>query len=137
MTQRTLRWAAISVLCLCPLPPKAEASIPTSTQVGWIVAGIAASGAAIGVGLYFAFNHSHSIRGCAASGANGLELRNEGDQKNFHLLGMTADVKPGDRVRVSGKHKKAPKGSSGNPTFLVEKLAKDYGVCEGASMKPQ
>jgi hypothetical protein len=51
-------------------------------------------------------------------------------------LGITSDVKPGDRVRVQGKKKAIGKSSSGNPTFLVEKLAKDYGACKTPSVKP-
>jgi hypothetical protein len=97
---------------------------------------IAAAGAAIGIGVYYAFNHSHSIKGCVVTGPNGLELQNEGDQRTFLLQGITADVRLGDRVSVKGKKAKNAKGNSGNPTFLVEKLTKDFGVCKVASANP-
>ena len=99
------------------------------TDAEWIIVGIAATGAAIGIGLYYAFHHSHSLKGCAVSGPNGLELQTESDQQTFQLLGVTADVKAGDRVKVIGKIKKNGKADTSNRSFLVEKLAKDYGAC--------
>lgn len=96
-------------------------------EVG-IVAGIAGAGAAVGIGIYFAVHHGHSLRGCAVSGPNGLQLQNQGDQQTYALTGEVADIKPGDRVRVSGKKEKK---SAGDPQdFLVAKLTKDYGACK-------
>jgi hypothetical protein len=70
------------------------------------------------------------------TGPNGLELQNEGDQRTFLLQGITADVKSGNRVSVKGKKAKNAKGGSGKPTFLVEKLAKDFGACRVALVNP-
>jgi hypothetical protein len=130
----------IFLLCLCLLPVQTPAQIgqigPSNGQVGAIIGGIAGCGAAIGVVVYFALTRPPSIKGCAVTGPNGLELKNEGDGQTFQLLGITSDVKPGDRVRVRGKKKAIGKSGSGNPTFLVEKLAKDYGACKAPSVKP-
>jgi hypothetical protein len=130
----------IFLLCLCLLPVQTPAQ---SGQIGIskgqgdaIIAGIAGAGVAIGIVIYFALSRPPSIKGCAVIGPNGLELKNEGDGQTFQLLGITSDVKPGDRVRVQGKKKAISKSSSGNPTFLVEKLAKDYGACKASSVKP-
>lgn len=137
MIRFSARPLVILLVCVCLLPVNTPAKADSlQTDANWIVVGIAATGAVIGIGIFYAFHHSSSIRGCAVSGPNGLELQNEGDRQTFRLLGITADVKPGDRVRVNGKHKKLASGSSGNPTFLVDKLAKDYGACQAASVKP-
>jgi len=92
----------------------------------------------VGGGITFLIYHdvhqSHLIRGCAVSGQGGLQLQNEGDKQTFMLTGLTPDIKPGDRVRLKGK--KSKKDSSGNRSFLVEELVKDYGPCKAAPATP-
>jgi hypothetical protein len=100
---------------------------PTSGQVIGVALGIAAAGAGIGVGVYFLVRHDHSLTGCTSSGAHGLVLRSEGDGQSYDLAGVTANIRPGARVRVSGKKK--AKQADGNRMFLVEKLPKDFGPC--------
>jgi hypothetical protein len=111
----------IFLVCLCLLSVQTQAQsggpIISKGESTAIIGGIAGCGAAIGVEVYFALTRPPSIKGCAVSGPNGLELKNEGDGKTFHLLGITNDVKPGDRVRVQGKKKAIGKSSSGNPLF--------------------
>jgi hypothetical protein len=68
------------------------------------------------------------LAGCAVSGAHGLELRNQGDQRTYTLAGNVVDIKPGRRVRISGKKGKLPSGDPPRP-YVVEKLQKDYGAC--------
>jgi hypothetical protein len=99
----------------------------TTTQADWIKVGAVAIGAGIGIGVFYAVRHGHSINGCALSGPNGLELQNRGDQQTYALIGEVAGIKPGDRVRVSGKKEK--KSPGGPQEFLVEKLSRDYGSC--------
>jgi hypothetical protein len=128
----------LSALLLCAslllLSKPAKASIPTGGQVVLIFVGVAAIGAAIGVGVYFAVRKAPSITGCAVSSASGLSLQHEGDQQTYTLLGDTAAIKPGDRIRISGKKRK--EYPSGNRDFLVEKLAKDYGPCKTLPATP-
>jgi hypothetical protein len=123
------------LLCLSFLltPKPAKADIISSGQVAAIGVGIAAIGAAIGVGIYFLVRKPPSITGCAASGSEGLSLRNEDDANTYTLIGDTASIKPGERVRVSGKKKKDP---SGQHSFLVEKVSRNYGACQVAAAKP-
>ncbi len=110
------------------IPPWPNFDIgPSKGQVVGVVVGIAAVGAAIGVGVYYAVRHNHSLTGCVVSGANGIELSNEGDHKTYGLVGDMAAIKAGDRVRVSGKKQK--KGSGDAWPFLVEKVSKDFGPC--------
>ena len=71
--------------------------------------------------------HADTLHGCVSSAPNSLLLLNEGDQQPYDLLGDTAAVKAGERVKVSGKKKK---DTSGKRYFLVEKVSKSYGVCK-------
>lgn len=145
MIQKFYRWMVISALCLCLLPLNRTANAQTSFQgltneVNHdidIAIGVTA-GVAGGLTIWAVYHHeSQFIRGCAVSGPNGLELRSIGDQKTYELEGTTAAVKPGDNVRVHGKRKKAPKHSTGNPSFVVDKLTKDYGACPASMTSPQ
>ena len=106
----------------------------TKGQVAGVAAGIAAVGAGIGVGVYFLVRHDHTLTGCTASVANGMVLQNEGDQQRYYLVGVTENIRPGARVRVSGKRK--AKNASGDRTFLVEKLSKDLGPCHAVALAP-
>lgn len=108
----------------------ADNSIPTKGQADLIVAGIVVIGAAIGIGIYVAVRHGSTITGCAASGPDGLVLEDEGDHQSYALMGDVGAVKPGDRVRVSGKKKKA-RGAT-HP-FLVDKVKRDFGACAHSS----
>jgi preprotein translocase subunit Sss1 len=119
---------AICALLLTAAAKPAKAEFITSGQVAWIGVAIGAIGAGIGIGIYYAVRHNRSLTGCAVSGASGLQLQNAGDQQSYALIGDVAGIKPGDRVRVSGKKEKGKPGASRQ--FLVEKLGKDYGACK-------
>lgn len=128
------RWIKLplSLLLLCSLlfttTRQARANdIPSKNQVIGIFVVVAAVGAAIGVGIYFAIRQPPSITGCARSTPNGVALLNEGDQKTYMLMGDTALLKTDERVKIKGKKKK---DASGKPTFLVDKISKDYGTCK-------
>jgi hypothetical protein len=133
---------ATVVACALTVTTTAPASAQSSTPIGgvtksdvvWIGVAVAAIGAGVGVGIYYAVHHNHSLTGCAVSGANGLELQNKGDQQTYALVGAVTAIKPGDRVRVSGKRVKKSAGPA--PQFLVEQLSKDYGSCPGKPATP-
>ena len=117
----------VAAVILFEAEPEAKASIPTNTDIGLIIAGIAAGGAAIGLGVYFAVRQTPSITGCAdADASGGFTLRNENDQQTYSLIGDVGAVKAGDRVRAMGKRKK---DAAGGHTFLVDKV-KDFGPCK-------
>ena len=98
---------------------------------------LATAGAAAGIGAitFFAIHehHAHILKGCVESSADGLQMTNEGDKRNYVLSGDTADLKVGERVRLSG-HKKKANGTQRQ--FVVKKLAKDYGVCHATPATP-
>lgn len=113
--------------------PAYVAGIPGATpgRVAAIGVGLAGAGALIGIGVYYALKHNHSVTGCARSGADGLQFTTESDKQTYSLVGEVATIKPGERVRVSGKKTK-PK-SAATREFLVEKVTRDLGPCEVAS----
>ena len=102
-------------------------------QVVAIGVGIAAIGAAIGVGVYFLVRKPPSITGCAAPGSDGLILRNENDANTYTLMGDTASIKAGERIRLTGKKKSDP---SGQHKFIVDKVSKNYGACKVTATNP-
>jgi hypothetical protein len=88
--------------------------------------------AAIGVGtvvLIAVHSSHHNIKGCAYSDKNGLHIQDGNTMKKFVLTGATPNIKAGDIVRLHGSKVKMAKGATGDQTFVVEKLSKDYGVC--------
>jgi preprotein translocase subunit Sss1 len=119
---------AICALLVTAASKPAKADFLSTGQVVGIGVAIGAIGAGIGIGIYYAVHHGHSLTGCAVSGASGLQLQNEGDQQSYALIGEVAGIKSGDRVRVSGKKGKSNAGAPRQ--FLVEKLGKDYGACK-------
>ncbi|MBS1800374.1 MAG: hypothetical protein JSS95_11145 [Acidobacteria bacterium] len=117
-----------AALLLAPKPAKAE--IPSGGQVAGIAIALVAVGAALGVGIYFLVRKPPHITGCVTSGADGLTLHKESDATTYLLTGDTASIKPGNRIRLSGKKHTGP---SSQRTFVVEQVAKDYGPCAAAA----
>ena len=110
------------MLCFLTTKP-ADAGIAGASNgksAGVIIA-LVAVGALIGVGIYVAVHHGHSIKGCASSGAGGLQLLTEGNQQTYMLAGNLDGIQPGTRVALSGKKK--------NAGFLVTRLSRNYGAC--------
>jgi len=104
-------------------------------EVKGIATGIAAGAVVITVVAILAVRHHNSIAGCTVSGPYGLDLHAE-DGRNFALLGATAGVKAGERIKVSGSRKKKVDGVTDRESFVVSKVAKDYGSCTPVPATP-
>jgi len=77
--------------------------------------------------LIYRETHKHpSITGCVAIGTDGLNLKNERDKKIYTLSGDSSALRAGERIALKGKK---IKDSGGKPSFQVEKLTKNYGMC--------
>lgn len=127
-SRRALIIALVTMLCLAA-PPRAASSIPSSGQVGLIVAGIAATGAGIGIVIFIVVNHSrHTLTGCVSSGQTGMVLQTS-DNQTFLLRGDSSSLKAGDRVKLHGSRVKPSGDGTTGKAFMVEKLQKDYGAC--------
>jgi len=114
--------------------PRAEAQglPPSGPQAVGIFAILIAVPVGIGFGVYYSLHAPHSIEGCVAD-QGGAILLTAGNGKQFLLAGNTAAVKPGERVRLSGKTRK---DRSRGRTFSVKKVAHDYGACNAATPLP-
>ena len=127
MWKRSLIALLIPVVFLLTSPTaKGQCYGCTPGNVAKVVGGLAGGVTVIVFVVYFSAHHGHTLRGCAVSGPDGMELMNEGDQQTYALTGETAVIKAGDRVRVSGKK---TKGDPNHRQFVVKKLSKDYGAC--------
>ena len=84
-------------------------------------------GAAIGIGVNYATRHHQSLTDCDSMMLDGLRHESDGDGKFYSLKGALADIKAGDRIRVSGKKQNVVGGAQ---SFLVEKPSKDFGACK-------
>ena len=118
----------LCVLCLATTrTASADIGNVGDAKATGVIFAIVGVGALIGVAIYYAVHHGHSLRGCASSRPDGIELLNDSDQKTYLLGGDVNGIKPGDRVRVSGDKQK--NGGSGRQ-FFVKKLSKTYGPCK-------
>jgi subtilase family serine protease len=106
-------------------PAKGGYSSSTGIAIG--------AGAAAGVLLaYFLLRNRNTAVGCVEGSGSSAKLINEKDKKTYALNAGTLDLKPGERVKLSGKKMKS---GSGESSFAAKKLVKDYGSCnEGAAM---
>lgn len=129
MNSTLRRHLAMLLVCLTLLfsarPAKADSI--QNDAIAAVVGIVVVTTAVVLTIVYFA-RKPPTIRGCASSGPGGLTLINEGDQQTYLLTGDVAGIKPGDRVKVSGK--KAKSNPPANRTFIVEKQARDYGACK-------
>jgi hypothetical protein len=131
MIRKLLRRVLVCVLCLSLLPTNipARASDSLQTTANEIAGGIIAVTAAIAVVAVVLVVHYKpaTIKGCVASGPNGLELFDSSDKLTWELAGVTSDIKPGEVVKLKGKKKH---GKGGAPsTFTVKESGKNYGAC--------
>jgi hypothetical protein len=99
-----------------------------TTKSSLIIAALVTAVALIGLGVYFASRHGHSVHGCVEHSPDGLELHTD-DGRSFLLLGDTTGIQAGDRVKVRGSRHEKLDGVSERPSFVVETLDKDYGSC--------
>ena len=124
-TRRCASLAVLSLLVTTSRPARAD---KLQTDATLVVVGAAAAAVAITVGIVLIVTHKPSITGCVAQGADGLTLQGDGDNKSYVLHGDVASLKPGERVKVRGKHEKGNASS-----FNVLEVKKDYGACPARS----
>ena len=126
--KRSLIVLFICVFCLATTKTASAGIVGASDgKTAGVIIALVGVGALIGVGVYFAVHHGHSLKGCASSGLGGLQLLNEGDQQTYALAGDVGGLKAGNRVRISGNKEKP---TAGGRQFVATKLSKDYGPCK-------
>lgn len=132
----TLSMIAVSLFLLCgqSAPVACNSSQeqigPSKGEV--IGVGVAAVGVIVigTVVLVHVHNSHHTIKGCVVAGPSGVHIRSgTGSNMKTYTLSGDTNVKVGDLVKVHGSKVKKVKNSTGDQTFRVEKLNKDYGPC--------
>jgi hypothetical protein len=129
---------ALALLTTGPGTYPVSCNQPPPSHTGATVAAVAAlAGIAIGTAVLVEMHHSnHTVKGCVSLGPNGPQILNDGDKKTYNLVGVTANTKVGDRVKLHGAKDKKKKDSAGDPTFVVENISRDYGSCPVAPAAP-
>ncbi len=75
------------------------------------------------------YSKKPSVTGCVTSGANGMNITDEKDKQVYSLSGNTADIKPGDRMKLHGRKLKS-KGADKTLVWEAKEVTKDFGVCQ-------
>lgn len=123
LTSFLLTGTTAPISCTSTPPPS-----HTGVEVG-AIAGLAGVVIATVV-LVEVHNSHHTVKGCVTAGPNCLEVCNESNMQTYALVGVTANTTVGDRVKLHGSKEKRAKDGTGDPTFVVEKMNRDYGRCE-------
>ena len=127
------------LLCGASAPQTCQTQQPVNIgpSGGEVLGALIGTVAVIAVGtvvLVEVHNSHHTVKGCVSAGPNGMEVTTDGEKpKTFMLEGNVASVKAGDMVRFHGDKVKKTKDSSGDQTFTVQKINKDYGPCKIAT----
>src|SRR6266566_2168210 len=94
----------------------------------------AAAGAAVGIALLVRHHHHGAgktqtyVTGCTQSIQDGISLTNEKDNQTYSIMSASKSLKAGERMTLKGVVVATTDGS-GNPTFQIQGLIKDYGAC--------
>jgi hypothetical protein len=133
-----------SLVCCMAIGPTGCTDGLQNKDVSFGPSGGQITAAAIGVGavvvgtvVLIDVHHSHhTVKGCVFSGQNGIEVQTQGGMKTYTLAGETTNIKVGDLVQFHGSKGKKVKDSTGDQTFTVEKISRDYGPCKLNSGQP-
>ncbi len=127
-------FAALSSLLLCgatsPTTCSSSGHIgPTTGEVVGVGVAVVATVVVATVVLVHVHNSHYTVRGCVTAGPDGLKLHENGNNKVYALTGVTANVKPGDVIKLHGTKLKGQKDNAGDLDFAVESINRDYGPC--------
>jgi hypothetical protein len=101
---------------------------------GQVTAAVVGTVAVIAIGtvvLVEVHKSHHTVKGCVSAGLGGVVVTTLSEKpKTFVLEGDVASVRVGDLVQFHGNKVKKTKDSSGDQTFEVQKIKKDFGPCK-------
>jgi len=122
---RFWRGVLIGVISLVLAKPSRAESYQTAGKQ--IVAGIVVVSVGIGVLVTVLIVRHNSkqnkITGCVSSGAKGLSVTDEKEQRAYTLSGDVNGIKPGERMTLVGKRSRAAL------TFQPRQVSADLGAC--------
>lgn len=123
------RAVVVATLSVALVAPASAESLDTAGKQ--ITAGIVVVSAAVAVVVILLVIHykrkKSSVTGCVVSGANGMNLKDEKDQRTYALAGNTAAIKAGERMTLEGQRRK-----DSGATFIFEskRVSRDFGACQ-------
>ena len=136
-------FAALSSLLLCGASSPTGCTSAPSGHIGPSTGEVVGAGVAVvatvvvaTVVLVHVHNSHYSVRGCVTAGPDGLHLYENGSGKIYALTGVTANVKPGDVIKLHGAKVKGQKDSAGDQDFAVASINRDYGPCKALPAPP-
>jgi hypothetical protein len=127
-------WCGVLIVVLgLALAQLAEAQLingQVGPSGGPIVVGIVVTAVALVVATVLVIHYSkkRAITGCVISGESGMTLTDEKDKQIYTISGNTADIKPGDRMKLQGKKVK-PKAVDKTLVWEASQVTKNYGAC--------
>ena len=130
MTSRSL-WCGILIVTLSlALSPSAEAQdkIVSNGTIAGVIVGMVAAVAIVAYVVVHESSKKRSITGCVIPSDHGMSLTDEKDKHSYALSGNTGDIKPGDRLTLSGKKIK-PKDAGRPVVWETKTISKDFGAC--------
>lgn len=107
------------------MPTSSGSGTPSYGHGAAIGVGVGAAAAGVGA-IYFITHRASRISGCVETSDDGLHLTDDKTKRSLMLVPGKADIKAGDRVELKGKFKKS---ATGDQSFLVKTVAKDFGEC--------
>jgi hypothetical protein len=127
MPHNLWRGVLIAVLSAALVTPSRAETLDAARDQ--VVIGIVVVSAAVAVLVTVLILHQKhkksTMTGCVRSGANGLSLTDEKDQRIYALSGDPVGVKAGDRMTFQGKRRK----DNNTLEFAAESVTKDFGAC--------
>jgi len=110
-------------------PARAKSLQTTGEEAVAAVAAVVAAFVVVVTVVAVHYSKKRSVTGCVTSGANGMSITDEKDKQVYSLSGNTADIKPGDRMKLHGKKLKS-KGADKTLVWEAKEVTKDFGVCQ-------
>ena len=127
-TSKCVSGVLIVALTLALATPIRADTLKTDAHEIEIGIGVAAAAVVIVVVLVIHYStKKRAITGCVTSGANGMSITDEKDKQVYSLSGNTANIKPGDRMKLQGKKLKGADKTLG---WEAKEVTKDFGVCQ-------
>ena len=130
MTEK-IAWRGILIVVLSVALAQPARAAKTETVL-IVVAAATAAAAIAALAIISSVQHRHKkilITGCVTAAENGMTLTDEEDNRSYTLSGETADLKPGDRMKLQGKKLKQ-KRSGKTPVWETSMVVADFGVCQ-------
>ena len=125
-------WRAVLIVALSlalATPAKANNLDNAARNIVIGIVAVTATVAVVATVLIIHYSKKRAITGCVRPGANGMTITDEKDNQIYGLSGNTADIVPGNRMKLHGEKIKS-KGSDKALIWDEKNVIKNFGVCQ-------